>query len=352
VKIRVNPTKSGQIKPISLLFRCDRSFQEWYSETGFDEHRLCPATTVTMKLPLISCFVLASLLSPLVAQDILSKRVEFPKGANSVTLKGKITGRESLDYQVMAKVGQSMTVTLESATPSQNFNVLPSGGGAALHIGSRDGTTFTDKLPANGDYTIRVYLMGNARDTGATVAHTLKISLDDQAAAGTTDFDKTLSLQGISFRVMTARNDKGEVFLRVAPRGLKKDNATAETVIDGTVTGAEVGDLNADGSPEIYVFTRSAREPHTAALYAWATNRKRSMTPIFLPPLSDDAVNSKGYRRGDEIAVVENVVARRFPIYPEDPAVKEPTGKIRQLQYKLKKGEAGWVLKLDQMVEY
>jgi hypothetical protein len=306
---------------------------------------------VTVKVLLISCGVLTTLLSPLAAQDIVTRRVEFAKGANKVTLTGKITGKETLDYQLAAKSGQTLRITLKSATPSQNFNVLaPSGD--ALHVGSRDGVTFTGKLPADGDYTIRLYLMGNARDTGATVAHTLKISLDDQSVDLTTDFDKTLSLQGISFHVMTARNDEGEVVLRVSPKGLTKDNATAETVIDGTVTDAEAGDLNVDGSPEIYVFTRSASEPQTTTLYAWATNRKRSMTPIFLAPVSDDKVHSKGYRGGDEIALVENVIARRFPIYPEDPSANEPTGKTRQLQYKLKKGEAGWILKLDRVVEY
>jgi hypothetical protein len=309
------------------------------------------SSSVTVRVSLIFCLALTTLFLPLNAPDIESKRVEFPKGTSSITLKGKITGKEAFDYKVAANVGQTMRVTLESATPSQDFNVL-SPSGEALHVGSRDGATFAGKLPVDGDYIIRLYLMGNARDTGATVAHTLKISLDDQSADLTTDFDKTLSLQGISFHVMTARNDEGEVVLRVSPKGLTKDNATAETVIDGTVIDAEAGDLNVDGSPEIYVFTRSASEPQTTTLFAWATNRKRSMTPIFLPPVSEDKVNSKGYRGGDEIALVENVIARRFPIYPEDPSANEPTGKTRQLQYKLKKGEAGWILKLDRVVEY
>lgn len=304
-----------------------------------------------MKLSPISGFFLAIFLSPVFAEGTASRRVEFPDGASSVTLQGKITGKEDFDYKGVAKASQAMSVTLDSATPSQNFNIL-SPGGDALHVGSRDGAAFTGKLPTDGDYTIRLYLMGNARDTGATVAYTLKISLELATAPASSDFDKTLSLQGISFRVTTARNDKGEVVLHVAPKGLSKINTPAETVIDGTVTDAEAGDLNVDGSPEIYVFTRSASEPHTATLYAWSTNQKRSMTPIFLPPVSEDKVNSKGYRGGDEIAVVENVVARRFPIYSEDPAVKEPTGKTRQLQYKLKKGEAGWILKLDKAVEY
>jgi hypothetical protein len=51
------------------------------------------------------------------------------------------------------------------------------------------------------------------------------------------------------------------------------------------------------------------------------------------------------------MAVVETVLARRFPIYGAgDPPV--PTGQTRQLQYKLKPGEAGWVLSLDRVVEY
>ncbi len=71
---------------------------------------------------------------------------------------------------------------------------------------------------------------------------------------------------------------------------------------------------------------------------------------LHLPPL-DGTANAKGYHGHDEMAVVETVVARRFPIYGAgDPP--SPTGRTRQLQYKLKPGEAGWVLTLDRVVEY
>jgi hypothetical protein len=63
------------------------------------------------------------------------------------------------------------------------------------------------------------------------------------------------------------------------------------------------------------------------------------------------AANAKGYHGHDEMAVVETVVARRFPIYGAgDPPL--PSGRTRQLQYKLKPGEVGWVLTLDRVVEY
>jgi hypothetical protein len=50
--------------------------------------------------------------------------------------------------------------------------------------------------------------------------------------------------------------------------------------------------------------------------------------------------------------MVENNIVRRFPIYKDTDTDDKPTGGMRQLQYKLTQGEAGWVLKLDKVVEY
>jgi len=38
--------------------------------------------------------------------------------------------------------------------------------------------------------------------------------------------------------------------------------------------------------------------------------------------------------------VIESSLARRFPIYKTNDTNAKPTGKIRQIQYKLKNGEA------------
>jgi hypothetical protein len=54
----------------------------------------------------------------------------------------------------------------------------------------------------------------------------------------------------------------------------------------------------------------------------------------------------------DEFAVLENVLGRRFPVYKEGDANSEPSGKTRQLQYKLTPGEAGWVLQLKDITEF
>ena len=54
----------------------------------------------------------------------------------------------------------------------------------------------------------------------------------------------------------------------------------------------------------------------------------------------------------DEFAVVENILARRFPVYAESDTNANPTGAMRQLQYKLTPGEASWILVLDKSVEF
>jgi hypothetical protein len=50
--------------------------------------------------------------------------------------------------------------------------------------------------------------------------------------------------------------------------------------------------------------------------------------------------------------VVEGILGRRFPIYPDDKPASKPTGRMQQIQYKLQGGEAGWILKVDKTVEF
>jgi hypothetical protein len=46
---------------------------------------------------------------------------------------------------------------------------------------------------------------------------------------------------------------------------------------------------------------------------------------------------------------VENVLARRFPVYRPGDSNARPTGGTRQLTYRLVPGETGWILKLDKV---
>jgi hypothetical protein len=288
---------------------------------------------------------------PLYRQEAL----KIGNGQNSVAIKSRIKGAQYVDYTLDAVSGQRLTVSFVPTNPSAYFNVLPPGSDAAIFIGSTSGNRFSDALSTNGTYTIRVYLMRNAARRNEATAYSLNVSLaavsPSAAPTPSSGFDRTLTLQGIRFRVTTP-NDGSINKLRIEPSGLEIDNTAIEREIDGTVTGAEIADLNVDGSPEIYVYITSAGSGSYGSLVAFSANRKKSLSEIYLPELTADKKNARGYMGHDEFAVVENVLARRFPIYREGDTNTKPSGKMRQLQYKLVKGEASWQLRLDRAVEF
>ena len=115
---------------------------------------------------------------------------------------------------------------------------------------------------------------------------------------------------------------------------------------------AEIADLNVDGSPEIYVYVQSAGSGSYASLVAYSATKKKSLSQIYLPPITGDAKAAKGYMGHDEFRVVESTLVRRFPVYRDGDTNAKPTGGTRQIQYKLAAGEAGWYLRPDKVVEY
>lgn len=171
------------------------------------------------------------------------------------------------------------------------------------------------------------------------------------APALASGFERTLELEGISFRVVCA-NDSGAPTLTVTPAGLAIDNSPLTREVDGRVVDAEVADLDADGSPEIYIYAKSDGSGAYGALVAFAANRKKSLSDVYLPPVTDDPAAAAGYMGHDEFRVVENRLVRRFPVYREGDANAQPSGGMRQIQYRLEAGEAGWLLRADKVVDF
>jgi hypothetical protein len=178
-------------------------------------------------------------------------------------------------------------------------------------------------------------------------ANTQTQQTNTENASSTTSntvFKQNFELHGIGFQV-TSQGNK----LRIIPSGLKLDNSPIERDIHGVVTGADIGDINVDGSPEIYVYIKAKEK---GELIAYSANHNKSLSDIYLPPITDNPKLSKGYRGHDEFMLIENIIAQRFPIYKDNDSDDKPTGGWRQLQYKLVPGEANWQLKLDQTIDY
>ena len=172
-----------------------------------------------------------------------------------------------------------------------------------------------------------------------------------EAAPAPVAFDKTLTSNGITFRV-SAPNASSVGPVSIVPSGLTVTNDTITQEVDGTVVGAEIADLDVNGWPELYVFTRSAGSGSYGSVIGQAVNEGKSLSAIFLPDITEDATLAEGYMGRDEFAVVENSLVRRFPIYAAGDINAAPSGKTRQVKYTLAAGEAGWLLRTGDVSEY
>ncbi len=152
-------------------------------------------------------------------------------------------------------------------------------------------------------------------------------------------FQKSLQFKDITFNVST----KGEGSLRqlfIEPNGLSEKKQNVELEINGKVTNAQVADLNADGFPEVLVFTQSAGSGAYGNVIAYSVNGGKSMSRVSFPATTENPKLKKGYMGHDNFSVKQSLLIQEFPVYKEGDANSNPTGGVRSVKYKLIDGEA------------
>ena len=160
-----------------------------------------------------------------------------------------------------------------------------------------------------------------------------------------------MTLQNITFDIRTT--GEGSISeLTIQPSGLEIDNQKIEVEIDGQVVNAEIEDLNSDGFPEILVYTTSAGSGSYGNAIGYSVNNGKSISQIYFPEISENKEASSGYMGHDEFAIIETTLARRFPVYKDGDTNSNPTGGTRQIEYKLKDGEASRRFVIDKISEY
>ena len=134
-------------------------------------------------MPKSAAFALAAALTavmalPAAAQDhSRTERVQFARGASSATLHGNVHGYDTVDYVLGARGGQTLNVRLQPTNASAYFNITKQGADEALFVGSTSVNSFTGRLPSNGDYVVRVYLMRNAARRDEHANYTLTVGV-------------------------------------------------------------------------------------------------------------------------------------------------------------------------------
>ena len=131
---------------------------------------------------LLVCLLAVALLTGTTLTAEAANQIAFGKGKSSASVSGKVQGSNDVDYVLRASAGQTLTVDFKASKAAAYFNVLPPGSkGDAIFVGSSEGNHFKAALPSDGDYTLRVYLMGGAKDSDKPVTFTLKVSIPGTA---------------------------------------------------------------------------------------------------------------------------------------------------------------------------
>ena len=78
----------------------------------------------------LSLFLIFSI-SAATAVEIREERAQFKPGETGATIKGRIKGRQIVDYRLSVKAGQSMAVILETSNSANYFNIMAPGADSA-----------------------------------------------------------------------------------------------------------------------------------------------------------------------------------------------------------------------------
>lgn len=113
------------------------------------------------------------------ADPVHKETVTLTAGKPALSIQGKIQGYATAEYTLTGKAGQTLSVKLKTNQASNYFNIRQAGQDEALFTGASGGNTFQAKLPADGAYTVQVYLMRNAARRHAVASYSLRMALRD-----------------------------------------------------------------------------------------------------------------------------------------------------------------------------
>ena len=151
------------------------------------------------------------------------------------------------------------------------------------------------------------------KKAGRACAIACLLAFSGNAAAQDT-FRQFLTYNKVKFLVEATRQDGGSR-VTITPSGLTESNEAVRHEIAGSVTFAEVDDIDGDGNPEVYVHGTPSAVGGAGIAIGYAVNNGKSISEIYIPPIAEDAKYSQGYRGSDESRVVEGRFMRRFPLY-------------------------------------
>ena len=180
-------------------------------------------------------------------------------------------------------------------------------------------------------------------DTTASPIEPAAPKTSKKEAGSKAPFEQELSEGGIRFTI-TSPNIPTENTFAIQSEGLAGRNPSFTKDI-GTqqVYRAALADLNQDGYPEVYIFTRTTQEPPQGEVYAFASYRNRSYGEVYVADEAVQNLRSNAYQRGHVFELQETAIVRRFRVYQNGRA----SSYSNTLTYKLEMGETSYRLEVE-----
>ncbi len=223
------------------------------------------------------------------AQGITQQKLRFAPGRTQATIGGEIAGRQTIDYVVAAKRGQTINISFAPSNRFAFFNLLAPGTGEALFVGQDQGNPgkFTARLGATGNYVVRVYLVRAAARRGETSDYSLTVSIAGEVPPPPSDDFADGEAGGPDYWMVSGLTAGDKLNMR---RGPSRTERVVATFRNGTVL-ANLGCRRIDAQRWC-----KARNPDFANQTGWVNGRYLRESgapvdeeiPVKVPPPSDD----------------------------------------------------------------
>lgn len=170
------------------------------------------------KLFLLLALLLLGLPSTSFAQGIERQQLRYQPGQSQAFVFGRVRGRQTIEYIVNVRRGQTISVRFAPSKSSAFFNLLAPNG-SALFVGQASGNPgrFTARIGATGQYAIRVYLSRPAAIMNESSSFRLTVSLAGGLTPPKPEFPGVANDGRPDFYVVTGLRPGDRLNLRVAP---------------------------------------------------------------------------------------------------------------------------------------
>ena len=152
------------------------------------------------------------------------------------------------------------------------------------------------------------------------------------------------------YKVIEDKKSAGLSDLKIETEGFKSSEDVFNIKDSDPLKDFFTLDLNNDGFEELYLITAGTGSGSYGNIYGYASNRDLSVTPVFIPEISENDLKQGGdfygYMGHDSIFAENDKLFRKFPVYKEGDANCCPSGGHKIIQYTLKAGEASWILEI------